>query len=53
MTLPEFLSLQTELFNAFGWFIRWWLILFGAAGIIAATVIALLLMARGMIDQTS
>lgn len=51
MTLVQFLALQQELFSAFGWIIRWWLILFGAAGILASTLVAVLVTARGMIDK--
>ncbi len=32
MTLDQFLSLQEELWWAFGWFARWWLIMFAVAG---------------------
>ena len=32
MNLAQFLALQDQLFLAFGWFIRWWLILFVVGG---------------------
>lgn len=32
MNLAQFIALQDQLFAAFGWFIRWWLILFVVAG---------------------
>lgn len=52
MTLEQFLGVQAQLIAAFGWFIRWWLILFGAAGTLAATALAILLTSRGMFDKT-
>lgn len=52
MTLEQFLGVQAQMMDAFGWFIRWWLILFGAAGVIAASVIAVLLTSRGVFDKT-
>ncbi len=51
MTLMMFLELQQELFNAFGWFIRWWLILFGVAGVFAAALAAALVITRSMVDE--
>ena len=33
MTPAEFLTLQDQLFWAFGWFIRWWLVLFAVGGV--------------------
>jgi hypothetical protein len=51
MTLEIFLALQQELFSAYGWFIRWWLILFGVAGVLAAAVVAILVSARDVMDQ--
>jgi len=32
MSLENFLELQTELMWAFGWMVRWWLIMFAVAG---------------------
>lgn len=53
LTLNQFLGLQTELFHAFGWFIRWWLIMFAVAGIVTSTILAVLLTTRSsMIDKT-
>lgn len=52
MTLDQFLAVQTQLIAAFGWFIRWWLILFGAAGLVAASTLAILLTSREMFDKT-
>lgn len=36
MDLAQFLTVQSELLFWFGWFIRWWLILFAVAGFSAA-----------------
>ena len=36
MTVEQFLQVQVELFYAFGWFARWWLILFAVGGIAMA-----------------
>lgn len=33
MDLAQFLTLQSQLFSQFGWFIRWWLILFAVGGV--------------------
>jgi len=52
MTLEEFIAIQTQLFNAFGWFIRWGLILFASGGVIAAAVLAVLVSTRAMLDKT-
>lgn len=32
MTLEQFIDMQTELFFAFGWLARWWLIMFAVFG---------------------
>jgi hypothetical protein len=37
MTLDTFIGIQEQLFWAFGWFARWWLILFGVGGMALAT----------------
>lgn len=36
MSLENFLQLQAELFWAFGWMIRWWLIAFAVSGLALA-----------------
>lgn len=36
MTLEQFIIIQEELFGAFGWFIRWWLIAFVVGGLALA-----------------
>jgi len=36
MTLAEWLSVQTQLLNAFGWLVRWWLIGLTVGGVFAA-----------------
>lgn len=36
MTPDQFLAVQEELIWAFGWFVRWWMILFAVAGVAAA-----------------
>lgn len=51
MSLEYFLALQQELFSVYGWFARWWLILFGVSGVMAATLVAFLVTTRKMIDQ--
>lgn len=33
MTLEQFITLQEELFYAFGWFARWWLIFFAVGSV--------------------
>lgn len=52
MTLEMFIDVQAQMMDAFGWFVRWWLILFAAAGTVAACVLAILLTSRGMFDKT-
>lgn len=52
MTLSDFLELQQQLFNAFGWFIRWWLIVFAALGICATALVSILTATRSMIDKS-
>ena len=51
MSLEVFLALQQELFNVYGWFARWWLILFGVAGVLEAALVAFLVTTRKMNDQ--
>lgn len=51
MSIQEWILLQQELFRAYGWLIRWWLILFAASGILAAIVAAVLVITRQMIDE--
>lgn len=51
MTLTEFLALQDELFLAFGWFIRWWLILFAVGGVALAVFIFALQMVSAWLDR--
>jgi hypothetical protein len=36
MPLDNFLELQTELFWAFGWMIRWWFVFLAVAGLALA-----------------
>jgi hypothetical protein len=38
MTLDQFLGLQEELWWAFGWFARWWLIIFAVSGVALSCV---------------
>ncbi len=52
MTLEQFLGVQAQLLEAFGWFIRWWLIMLAAGGTVAASALAILLTSRGMFDKT-
>lgn len=52
MTLEMFLGVQAQMMDAFGWFIRWWLILFAASGVIAASALAVLLTSRGVFDKS-
>lgn len=44
MTIDQFLTLQDQLFGAFGWFIRWWLILFVVGGVTMAVFMFVLQM---------
>jgi len=52
MNLAEFLAIQDQLFNAFGWFIRWWLILFAAFGVFASMLVSVFVSTRWMIDKS-
>lgn len=52
MTLDQFLELQQQLFNAFGWFIRWWLILFATLGVCATALVSILTATRSLVDKT-
>lgn len=52
MSLAEFIALQTELIAAFGWFIRWWLILFAVFGVFSSMVLSVFISTRWMIDKS-
>lgn len=52
MSVQQWILLQQELFGAWGWLIRWWLILFAAAGTLTSIVVAVLVTTRSMIDDS-
>jgi hypothetical protein len=52
MTLAEFLAIQQQLMSAFGWFLRWWLILFATGGVLATVVVSIIVATRSMLSKT-
>jgi hypothetical protein len=53
MDLAQFLILQEHLLNNFGWFLRWWLILFAVAGIALAVFIFALQVVSTWLNKNS
>ena len=53
MTLPEFINLQDQLLSAFGWLIRWWMILFAVFGVLTAVFIFFLQIVSNWLDRFS
>jgi hypothetical protein len=51
MPLENFLSIQAELWWAFGWFARWWLILFAFGGVSLAVFMFFLSVINSWIDS--
>jgi hypothetical protein len=51
MDLNQFLALQEELFWAFGWHIRWWLILFAFAGVLTAMMLFILSIVSAWLER--
>lgn len=51
MPLDQFLGLQEELWWAFGWFARWWLILFAFSGIGLAAILFFLSTVNSWLDS--
>jgi len=51
MDLATFLSLQEELWDAFGWFARWWLILFAFGGLALAAMMFFLSVVSTWLDN--
>ena len=51
MTVDQFLGIQGELMNVFGWFARWWLIAFLVGAVFAAVFAWLLVTAREMVSK--
>lgn len=51
MTIDQFLTMQDQLLLAFGWYIRWWLILFAVAGILLAAFLFVLRMVSTWLDR--
>lgn len=49
MTPEEFLKLQEQLWLAFAWPIRWWLVLFVASGILSSVVLAFTSLVRRLL----
>ena len=52
MTIEQFLALQSQLMNAFGPAIKWWLILFLVAGVGLAILLFALVMGRSWLDRS-
>lgn len=51
MSLNDFLSLQSQLMDAFGWLIRWWLIGLIVGGVFAAIITWTLITTREMVSK--
>lgn len=53
MPFDMFIALQEELFWAFGWMIRWWLILFAVSGVAAGVFMFFLQVVSTWLDRYS
>lgn len=51
MTLAEFLSIQGQLIGAFGWLLRWWLVLFLVGMAFAAVLVWGIVTTQEMISK--
>ncbi len=51
MTLAEFLHLQAQLMDAFGWFVRWWLIGLLVGGVFVAVLVFTLITTRETLSK--
>jgi hypothetical protein len=51
MSLAEFLALQNEIWWAFGWLARWWLIIFAAMGTALSVLLFVLSIVTTWLDN--
>ena len=52
MSPEEFLKLQEQLWYAFAWPIRWWLILFLASGVLTSGFLIFVVVTRRWLDNS-
>ena len=51
MTLAEFLALQGQLMDAFGWFVKWWLIGLLVGGVFSAVLVFTIITTRETLSK--
>lgn len=53
LNLAQFLEVQVHLWSAFGWFIKWWIVLFGASLVGAAVILLVIGSINEWVDFSS